>query len=160
MPFSPAEALECATNKYAMRSRLYCSSIERTPHAVVSSTEEVQAAAGAIGYPVVLKPLTGVGSSLIYRINNRREARVAWIESRRDIERSHFEHLRMARHTLNCCGAWMHFDPSSQMLIEPYFDGPEASVECVVMGVLPRLKAEESVKTGRNAAEEVFGARP
>ena len=91
--------------------------------------------ARGIGYPVVLKPLTGVGSSLIFKCRNDAELRRFWHKARRELPRAHYAQLRMAPHSIAApCGAVFTFDPARMMLVERYLPGSEASVECIVVG--------------------------
>ena len=132
---SPPEALAAATNKFLTRLYLGIAGIPDIPYGLASDEASLVATARRIGYPVVLKPLTGVGSSLIFRCRNDDEARDNWRRALRRLPRAFYEQLRMAPHTfVTPQGAVFHFDPARSMLVERYLPGREASVECVVTG--------------------------
>jgi hypothetical protein len=132
---SPPEALAAATNKFLTRLRLGAAGVPDIPYGLASNEASLLAIASRIGYPVVLKPLTGVGSSLIFRCRNDGEARKNWRLALRRLPRAFYEQLRMAPHTFATPhGAVLHFDPAHSMLVERYLPGREASVECVVTG--------------------------
>jgi hypothetical protein len=135
LPHSPPQALAAATNKFLMRLSLGAAGIPDIPYGVATDEASLLAIARKIGYPVVLKPLTGVGSSLIFRCDNDARARKFWRCALEQLPNSYYDQLRMAPHTFATPqGAVLHFDPPNSMLVERYLPGREASVECVVDG--------------------------
>ena len=143
---SPVDALEAATNKYVARQRLHAARVPDIPFGLATDERSLLEAARRIGYPVVLKPLTGVGSSLILKCANDAEARKEFRYAMRRLPRAYYDQLRMAPHSVGS----MRFDPARSMLVERYLDGREASVECIVVGdeVIPlvvhdKLSVEE-----------------
>jgi biotin carboxylase len=132
---SPQLALAAATNKFFARYCLGAAGVPDVPFGVASDETSLLAIARRIGYPVVLKPLTGVGSSLIFRCRDDAEARRLWRKAMRQLPGAHYEQLRMAPHAIATSqGAVFSFDPSRSMLVERYLPGREASVECLVVG--------------------------
>jgi predicted ATP-grasp superfamily ATP-dependent carboligase len=132
---SPPDALAAATNKFLTRLRLAQANVPDIPFGLATDEACAVAIARAVGYPVILKPLTGVGSSLIFRCNNDAEARASWSKAMRLLPRTYYEQLRMAPHAAHTGqGAILHFDPMKSMLVEQYLPGREASVECIVTG--------------------------
>jgi biotin carboxylase len=132
---SPQLALAAATNKFFARYCLGAAGVPDVPFGVASDETSLLAIARRIGYPVVLKPLTGVGSSLIFRCRDDAEARRLWRKAMRQLPGAHYEQLRMAPHAIATAqGAVFSFDPSRSMLVERYLPGREASVECLVVG--------------------------
>jgi biotin carboxylase len=102
-----------------------------------------------------LKPLTGVGSSLILKCHNDREALKNFHFALKELPRAHYQQLRMASHKFRTLdGRLMRFRPRSSMLVEQYIDGREASVECLVVGgtVLPLVVHD---KIGMQEAKRV-----
>jgi biotin carboxylase len=132
---SPPDALAAATNKFLTRLRLAQANVPDIPFGLAIDEASAVAIARAVGYPVILKPLTGVGSSLIFRCNNDAQARASWSKAMRLMPRTYYEQLRMAPHAADTGqGAILHFDPMKSMLVEKYLPGREASVECIVEG--------------------------
>jgi biotin carboxylase len=135
LPHSPPLALAAATNKFFARYCLARAGVPDVPFGLATDERSLLATARSIGYPVVLKPLTGVGSSLIFRCDDDREARRAWRRAMRRLPYAHYEHLRMAPHAIAVPpGVVFSFDPSRSLLVERYLPGREASVECLVVG--------------------------
>jgi biotin carboxylase len=135
LPHNPVDALYRATNKYLAREALAAAGIPNVAYALATDEPSLLAAARSIGYPVVLKPLTGVGSSLILRCENDRQAADAFRLAMDILPLAHYEQLRMAPHRARTLdGALTEFDPVRAVLVERYIEGPEASVECLVVG--------------------------
>ncbi|HEY6309428.1 MAG TPA: ATP-grasp domain-containing protein [Streptosporangiaceae bacterium] len=61
--------IQTIVDKFAQRSALRAAGIDDTPSTMVRSAAEVHAAAGRIGYPVVVKPRTGSASRCTVRID-------------------------------------------------------------------------------------------
>jgi biotin carboxylase len=155
LPHSPVHALAAATNKFVGRSRLAAAGVPDVPFALATDEMSASNVARHIGYPVVLKPLTGVGSSLVFRCGDDREVRTNWRRAMKALPCAHYEQVRMTPHTFEIApGAVMYFDPSRMMLVERYLRGREASVECMVVGhrvralvVHDKLSVEEKSAT-------------
>jgi biotin carboxylase len=149
------DALAAATNKFLTRYRLASAGVPDVPFGLAQDEDSLLAIAQDIGYPVILKPVTGVGSSLIYKCNNNAQALASWREALKQIRYAHYEQLRMAPHTVRVDQYLaLFFDPMRSMLVERYLPGREISVECIVTGsrVIPlvvhdKLTVEERSST-------------
>lgn len=106
LPALSMSAAEHATDKLLMR-RAFASHGAPSPHFLeASSLEEGTAAAGQIGYPVALKIIRSSGSRGIYRVTNAGEFAAYWSAARA-------------------------YQPSGELLVEEWLEGPEMSVEGV-----------------------------
>lgn len=151
---SPVSAFAAATNKFIARFRFGEASLPDIPFGLATDETALLAIARRIGYPVVIKPVTGVGSSHIYRCDSDAAALKFWRRAMRQLPKAHYEQLRMQPHAFQTAqGAVLHFDPMRSMLVERYLPGREASVECLAAGrkvtalvVHDKLTVEE--KTG------------
>ncbi len=151
---SPISAFAAATNKFIARLHFAEAGLPDIPFGLATGEAALLAIARQIGYPIVMKPVTGVGSSHIYRCNNNDDARKSWRRAMRKLPGAHYAQLQMQPHTFQTAqGAVLHFDPLRSMLVERYLPGREASVECLVFGgrvtalvVHDKLSVEE--KTG------------
>lgn len=134
LPHSPVEALYRSTNKYLARDALRAAGLPAGGFEVADTADAAVAAARRIGLPVILKPLTGVGSSAILRCDTEHEVVERFHEGLHLLATGHFPQLRMARHSASGCdGELRTFDPARSLLVEEYFAGREASVECLVL---------------------------
>ncbi|WP_424215825.1 ATP-grasp domain-containing protein (plasmid) [Streptomyces sp. BI20] len=98
------EVVEIVLDKNAMRRRLAETDVEVTESAVVADPVEVTAFAERVGYPCVVKPLTGAASRGVSVLREPSGAAEA---------------LRRATEAL----------PDPRALVEEYLDGPQFSVE-------------------------------
>ncbi|WP_409471657.1 ATP-grasp domain-containing protein [Streptomyces sp. HC307] len=124
LPFVDPLTAETARDKYAMRQAFERADLEQPAFGTATDVQGALALAERIGYPVVLKPLIGGGSSHIRRVDGPAELS------------EHFERLRDR--------AWsdLEYDPlhrilaqkySGAFLIEEFIAGGEISVESIVV---------------------------
>jgi len=111
----PAVA-ECVRDKRLMRQALAGAGLAVPRFRVASAPAEAQAAAEAIGYPVVIKPPRAAGSVHVTRVAGPEELQAAY-------------HALCAETELD-----LGDQPDQQVLIESYLDGPEYSAEGYVAG--------------------------
>lgn len=134
LPHSPVEAVARATDKFLARDALQAGGLAVGGFGLVTDEESARSHARRIGLPVVLKPVTGVGSSLVVRCDTEDEVVARRREVLELIPRGHYPHLRMAAHdAVLADGTAVRIDPVTTLLMEEYFPGREASVECLVV---------------------------
>ncbi|GAA2742182.1 ATP-grasp domain-containing protein [Kitasatospora cinereorecta] len=109
---SPQAVRNCR-DKLRTRRLLEQAGIPSARHAVAHGLAEAEQAAAAIGYPVVLKPRALAGSSGVV------------------LARSAAELREVHRHADDA--AFTGLDPLDGLLIEEYLDGPEISLDSVVV---------------------------
>jgi len=121
------QALYQCNNKYLMREKL-----GEDNFALVSSVEMLMYHAQRIGYPIILKPLTGVSSHLILQCKNDEDAIKAFRTMREKISRGYYQELYVNHSYSDFSGKVRCFSPQCEFLIEKYLYGTEVTVECVV----------------------------
>lgn len=127
-----AHSLMRSVNKYLMRDTVRAAGVPTVDFALIADPAELLPAAHRIGYPVVLKPLTGGNSHLILQCTDDASLQHNFALARERLPRSAFRTLYAHPHTVaDASGAHITFDPLTCMLMESYLDGPEVSVECV-----------------------------
>ena len=132
---NPIPALYRGTNKYLAREALDAAGVNNIPFGLATNESELLEVCRSIGYPVILKPLTGVGSSLILKSNDDAQARENFRLALANLPAAYYGQLRMASHRFATAdGKLTEFDPQRSMLVEKYIAGREASVECLVTG--------------------------
>ncbi|NVZ55867.1 ATP-grasp domain-containing protein [Pseudomonas edaphica] len=122
----PIEALYLANNKFAMRQRLRERNVYTARYARVIGDASLVTAAEHVGFPLILKPVVGMGSSFISRCEN--------IADMRRVFRHYQAHARDGYYTEYFCAHGIgdeHFEPMREMLAEEAIDGYEISVECL-----------------------------
>ncbi|HEV7368653.1 ATP-grasp domain-containing protein [Arenibaculum sp.] len=111
---TPRRAVELARDKQACRRALEAAGIASARHARVDRLGEALAAAASIGYPVVVKPVSGAGSLLAARIDDDRAMEAYF--ARHDALLA-----RLPRGMARAAGG--------SLLVEEHLDGPLLSVE-------------------------------
>ena len=106
-------------DKIIMGERLASAGVPQARRQVVTSPDEAEAAALAVGVPLVLKPSTGVASLFTVRCETAAELHTRLREFTAQISMRTPAPLRQMR------GRW---------LVEQYLDGPAFSVESLVTG--------------------------
>lgn len=108
---SPGTAT-AVNNKEVMRSVLRSAGVDDTPARLVASAQDIAAFAKEVGYPVICKPLVGIGSRGISRINREED-----IDSALAYTRSGTGSLQ-----------------SDAVMVEKFHSGAEFSAECISEG--------------------------
>ena len=119
LPYNSVASVEATRNKALLRERIESAGIASPEHHVLMTSDDPSAAAAAITYPVVLKPLALSGSKGVIRANDADE----FVAS--------FERVRTllgSPAAVDECGAEL----ADRVLIEGYVSGAEVSVEGVL----------------------------
>ncbi len=112
LPTANAEGVLACRDKHLGRQALAAAGVAQPVSRAVASLEEAREAAGAIGYPVVLKPRALAASVGVVRADGPEALDSAYSEA----AAAYFDEIPRDR-------AWV--------LVEEYLDGPEISVESV-----------------------------
>ncbi|MFD0426149.1 ATP-grasp domain-containing protein [Streptomyces parvus] len=112
LPTANAEGVLACRDKHLGRQALAAAGVAQPVSRAVASPEEAREAAGAIGYPVVLKPRALAASVGVVRADGPEALESAYSEA----AAAYFDEIPRDR-------AWV--------LVEEYLDGPEVSVESV-----------------------------
>lgn len=119
LPGPSVDTVHRCRDKIVMGERLASAGVPQARRRVVTSPDEAEAAALAVGMPVVLKPSTGVASLFTVRCETAAELRARLREFTAQIS------VRRPAPLRQMCGRW---------LVEQYLDGPAFSVESLVTG--------------------------
>lgn len=134
-----ATALDTANVKSLTREVLDRAEIASVCHRVLRSADEAARFAAARPGAIVLKPLTGVGAGFVRSCRSGEEARTAFAEIVPLLARAYHRPTRNPPFVAYGAAGEVAVDPGASLLAEDHIDGPEVSVECVVVGrqVLP-----------------------
>lgn len=143
---TPRRAVELARDKAACRRTLEAAGIPSARHARVDRLEQALSAAASIGYPVVVKPVSGAGSLL-----------AACIDDGRGMEAYFARHdallARLPRGMARAAGG--------SLLVEEHLDGPLLSVEIgAVAGRILRFMVSGRKRGSRNEILELGTTMP
>jgi biotin carboxylase len=115
LPTSPAEAVLRCRDKWLTRQALAAAGVPQAQSVAVGSPAEAVAAAERIGYPVVLKPRNLAASFGVSRADDGAELAAAYVRAR----------------SVTLPEAPERFD--QDVLVEEFLDGPELSVDALVL---------------------------
>ncbi|MEO6502518.1 MAG: ATP-grasp domain-containing protein [Jatrophihabitantaceae bacterium] len=121
LPGLAPQVAERVRDKRLMRQALAAAGLSIPQFRVAGSGAQAQAAAEAIGYPVVVKPPRAAGSVHVSRVASAEELRAAY-------------DLLCAETDLDLGN-----DLGQEVLVESYLDGPEYSAEGYVAGGVPTV---------------------
>ncbi|WP_330925109.1 ATP-grasp domain-containing protein [Candidatus Sororendozoicomonas aggregata] len=133
---TPSSALIQSSNKFLMRSCLKKNNVYTTRFSLADSLDSLISSCKHVKFPVLLKPVVGLGSSFIYKCNNLLEAKTAFEHYLNNVENGYYSDLFKA-HSFQ----GVNFNPKKQLLVEEFLDGPELSVEllCTDSEIIPLL---------------------
>lgn len=132
LPTQNTDALYRTNNKYLMRDALRAAGVPCVDFGMATDEETAKEHANRIGYPVILKPVTGVASHLILKCNNEEELLKHFRLAMEKLPVAAYDVYTYPHSYPDKAGNMHHFDPVHSMLVEKYLDGREASVECVL----------------------------
>lgn len=133
IPTHSVETVRLVHDKYAMRRRLAEAGVEATPSAMVGDEGELCDFAAAHGYPVVVKPMSGMASAGVSIISGPAEASAALARAR-TISREHGTTPVPATAPAQADGdpdqATAAADSPFPVIVEKFLTGTQYSVEC------------------------------
>ena len=130
LPYAPPSSLWRANNKYLMRRRLEEAGVYTVRYALAEDAGSLRRAYEHVRFPLVVKPICGIGSSFIYRCGDAGEAQAALAHYQANASSGYYRHV-LERHRVGIDGVTFDFDPTRQVLVEEAIDGRECSVECL-----------------------------
>jgi len=153
LPFPPVEAVLSTRNKLETRRKLGEAGLGAVRAIPASGLEETLGFFRDIGKEIVMKPLTGSGSELLFRCGSEREVRdsVRILEEELPLRRSN-QLFRIAPKNTSPA---LYPDPCSTWIAEEYVSGPEYSCDFV----LNKDQVTIIRETGKlEAADQTFGS--
>jgi len=121
LPGVGVEAARTSRNKFLMRQAHERAGVPRPQFRLVPDLAAALAAAGEIGYPVILKPTLGAASNFVFRLNDPDELRLRFGQALEGMQ-------GMSWFTMEPEG--VDIGPHS-LLIESYLEGPEFLTEAL-----------------------------
>lgn len=140
-------------DKQLMKERVQKAGL-RTPRSVrIRTASEARAAAEKIGYPLVLKPISGAGSADTYRVNDAKELENTLAKMQHVIECSCEEFITGEEYTFDtvCIGGKPAYMNVAQYLPPPLIARSEEWVSPVIITVrdMEQAKLQAGIKLGK-----------
>lgn len=146
LPCQPEDAIIRCVNKYLTRDALRAAGVPTVDFGLATDESSAVAEATRIGFPIIMKPLTGAASTLIMKCESAAEVANAFRIAMEHLPKASF--WRGWKHAYpDKQGKIQFFDPDRCMLVEKYIKGPEASIECVSLaGEVRALVVHDKVR--------------
>ncbi len=112
----PYEVAKRVKNKYLFRDFCAQNGIKAPRHLLLKSKSDIPALEKKLKYPLVVKPIFGVCSAYVLRVNNRAE-----LEETYSYIRNNIKHLGLAEE-------WENFE----LMIEEFIDGDEVDIDMLL----------------------------
>ncbi|KAF4707953.1 Carnosine synthase 1, partial [Perkinsus olseni] len=134
LPGPGLHVVEAARDKYKTREALESHGLPRTTHVLISSEEGIEAAAAVVGYPAVMKPVSGAASLGVKKVNSHEELLSVYRETQQLLSELVVSSGALERRN-------EHSDTdavaasgriSTVVLLEEYLDGQEVDVDVVL----------------------------
>lgn len=133
LPVQGTEALIQMNNKFLMRDHLATKGLQKVLFGHARNISEAIEHANNIGYPLILKPLTGAGSTLIMKCSHQDELVENFDYLQKNLRYTYWDKFSQGIFTHHCSNREKRtFDLSQDVLIESYIPGPEVSVELYI----------------------------
>ncbi|GBF94434.1 hypothetical protein Rsub_07248 [Raphidocelis subcapitata] len=133
LPGNSPASVDAARDKYLTREAMGIAGLPTPRNARVNSPEDVEPAGKHVGFPAVIKPVSGAASIGVVRVNSMPELQAAYQRVARDMSRA-----KVVAGALieggddeddgGNAGGWINV----QLMLEEYLDGPEIDCDLVM----------------------------
>ncbi len=130
LPFHPVEVTDLARDKHRAREAYVRAGLPGPRFSRIDGPEELEIAAEAVGFPAVLKPVTGVGSVQTFRVRDAKELARRYAEIVAKVE----EARARASVGLTSDEAWFNlmWSGGTSLLLESWIEGPKFDVDLLL----------------------------
>eukprot|EP00892_Ulva_mutabilis_P007810 jgi/Ulvmu1/5400/UM022_0195.1 len=134
LPGNSPEAVDTARNKHAARACMERAGLPTPRNTLIKTAEDLAEAAEHVGFPAVIKPISGAASIGVIRVNDREQLETSFKRVLRDLKGARVvagalvEASEEETDTDGNAGRWMDLS----IMMEEYLDGPEVDVDLVL----------------------------
>jgi len=132
LPHPAISGLICCRNKYAMRLQASRAVLATPRFALLGSPEDCEIVSTRVGFPSVIKPLNGLASHLVRKVNDLPELQAAYVELASKIALSFTGNYSRPLPIGN--NGEQAIDPRTTFLLEQFLPGAEYSAELLIRG--------------------------
>lgn len=134
LPGNPVAAVDAARDKYATRAIMQHAGLPTPANALIEKAGDLAAAAAAVGFPAVIKPIAGAGSMGVVRVDSAEALATVYAKVVRDLGRAVVTSGALVyapeSGTDEADASTKAFD--AVLMVEAYLDGPEVDVDVVL----------------------------
>eukprot|EP00931_Biecheleriopsis_adriatica_P003088 TRINITY_DN10437_c0_g3_i1.p1 TRINITY_DN10437_c0_g3~~TRINITY_DN10437_c0_g3_i1.p1 ORF type:complete len:691 (+),score=136.76 TRINITY_DN10437_c0_g3_i1:166-2073(+) len=133
LPGPMPEAADCARDKHATRAALRAAGLPTPPNCEVNSEADLARAAEVVGFPAVLKPVSGAASVGVKKVCSEMELRAAYLEREQELGSLVISSGAIVKDD-GQQGDTVGVDQvlGARFLLESYLDGDEVDVDVVM----------------------------
>ncbi|EER05758.1 conserved hypothetical protein [Perkinsus marinus ATCC 50983] len=155
LPGPGPHVVEAARDKYKTREALERHGLPRTTHFLISCEDDIEPAGDFVGYPAVMKPVSGAASLGVKKVNSHEELLAVYRETQQLLSELVVSSGALERKN-------EHSDPdavaaagriSTVVILEEYLDGQEVDVDVVLS---PGLGCTFAVVTDNAPTKEPY----
>lgn len=129
LPFPPASAVTLSRNKFLSKIMWQNANVACPEAAIARSPSDAVRFLGRLGGPVVLKPLTGSGSELVFKCARRSDCLAAYETITKQLSESKDNRMYMSEQE-----GYGSFDPFRDIVVEEFILGEEYSCDFYIDG--------------------------
>jgi len=134
LPGHTPAAVDSARNKHATRAALKAAGLPTPKNYLIRTTEEVSLAGEAVGFPAVLKPVSGAASLGVKKVSNIGELASTYQEIVEELSTLVVSSGALIKGDANSGGVNAKGMVDLSVLMEQYLDGPEIDCDVVMSG--------------------------
>ncbi|PNW74037.1 hypothetical protein CHLRE_13g582800v5 [Chlamydomonas reinhardtii] len=133
LPSNTPQAVDNARDKHATREIMAKAGLPTPRHWKVTSEADVPKAAAHVGFPAVIKPISGAASLGVIRANNEEDLMKAFKKVQHDMSRAKIvagalvEGDAEGEDVAGNAGGWIHLE----LMVEEYLDGAEVDCDLI-----------------------------
>uniref|UniRef100_A0A7S0B870 ATP-grasp domain-containing protein n=1 Tax=Pyrodinium bahamense TaxID=73915 RepID=A0A7S0B870_9DINO len=132
LPGPPPEAVDAARDKHRTRGILAAAGLPTPPHWAVESEADLAQAAQEVGFPAVLKPVSGAASLGVKKVESEAQLRSTYQELERELSSLVVSSGALVKDDGTGNGVNADAVISTVFLLERYLDGSEVDVDVVM----------------------------
>jgi carnosine synthase len=140
LPANSPASVDLARNKYATRQAMVKAGLPSPRHMLIENPFQLEAAARAVGFPAVLKPISGAASIGVVRVDSIDALQASYSRVIRELGSARVVYGALQQGdegVLGNAASWM----CTMVMLEEYLDGPEVDADFVFSNGQPVFKA-------------------
>eukprot|EP00929_Paragymnodinium_shiwhaense_P108371 TRINITY_DN7468_c1_g1_i1.p1 TRINITY_DN7468_c1_g1~~TRINITY_DN7468_c1_g1_i1.p1 ORF type:complete len:647 (+),score=155.39 TRINITY_DN7468_c1_g1_i1:165-1943(+) len=134
LPGPPAEAVDVARDKHRTRAALKDAGLPTPKNFLIKSEADIDAAASTVGFPAVLKPISGAASLGVKKVTAKDELMACYREVVKDLSSLVVVSGALEQSSGNGNGVAADKVVDMTVVLEQYLDGEEVDLDMVVSG--------------------------
>jgi carnosine synthase len=132
LPGMTPACVDTARNKHATRAALKAAGLPTPANTLITSEAEIETAAATVGFPAVLKPVSGAASLGVMKVLSMEDLKKCYKETTDELRTLVVSSGALVQRTADDSGVDAASAIDMTMLLEQYLDGPEVDIDVVM----------------------------